>query len=133
MLKGLDVCDLLDLRDPQSVPEYASECFAWMRKQEERSAPPTCHPRGTDIEPRHRRRLLEWLNEVHTKFRLLPETYFITAGLIDRYMEKEPLQRKNLQCTALAAMLVSTKYEEIYPPSLKNMIKVTGETTLSRA
>ena len=29
-------------------------------------------------------------------------------------------------------MLVSTKYEEIYPPSLKNMIKVTGESTLSR-
>ena len=67
-----------------------------MRKQEGHSGQPSCNARGTDIEPRHRRRLLEWLNEVHTKFRLLPETYFITAGLIDRYMEKEPLQRKNL-------------------------------------
>lgn len=40
--------------------------------------------------------LLDWLVDVHLKFKLLPETLFITINLIDRYLEKVPIQRNNL-------------------------------------
>ena len=30
--------------------------------------------------------LLDWLIDVHNKFKLLPETLFLTVNLIDRYL-----------------------------------------------
>lgn len=33
-LKDLEVCDLLDLRDPQCVSEYATDIYEQMKKEE---------------------------------------------------------------------------------------------------
>lgn len=41
-----------------------------------------------DINEKMRAILVDWIIEVHLKFRLLPETLFLTIGLIDRYLEK---------------------------------------------
>lgn len=35
-LKDLEVCDLLDLRDPQCVSEYATDIWEWMKAEEAR-------------------------------------------------------------------------------------------------
>lgn len=40
--------------------------------------------------------LIDWIIEVHLKFKLLPETLFITVSLIDRYLEKVQVIRNNL-------------------------------------
>jgi hypothetical protein len=37
----------------------------------------------TQIKEKHRRKLFEWLSDFLKKFRMLPETYFITCKLID--------------------------------------------------
>jgi G2/mitotic-specific cyclin-B, other len=42
----------------------------------------------TDINEKMRAILIDWLIEVHLKFKLLPETLFLTVNLIDRYLEK---------------------------------------------
>lgn len=42
----------------------------------------------TDISERMRAILIDWLIEVHLKFKLLPETLFLTVNLIDRYLER---------------------------------------------
>jgi hypothetical protein len=31
---------------------------------------------------------------------------------------------------AISAMLIATKYEEIYPPSIREMIKISGDKTI---
>ena len=41
----------------------------------------------TDINEKMRAILIDWLIEVHLKFKLLPETLFLTVNLIDRYLE----------------------------------------------
>lgn len=33
--------------------------------------------------------LIDWLVDVHLKFKLVPETLFLTVNLIDRYLEKK--------------------------------------------
>jgi hypothetical protein len=33
--------------------------------------------------------LIDWLVEVHYKFKMLPETLYLTVNLIDRYLEKQ--------------------------------------------
>ena len=40
--------------------------------------------------------LMDWLIEVHLKYKMVPETLFMTANLIDRYLEKTKLTRDKL-------------------------------------
>ena len=42
-----------------------------------------------DINEKMRAILIDWLVEVHLKFKLVPESLFLTVNLIDRYLEKE--------------------------------------------
>jgi cyclin B len=49
-----------------------------------------------DINEKMRAILVDWIIEVHLKFKLLPETLFITVSLIDRYLELEQIKRTNL-------------------------------------
>jgi G2/mitotic-specific cyclin-B, other len=45
----------------------------------------------TDINEKMRAILIDWLIEVHLKFKLLPETLFLTINMIDRYLEKQTI------------------------------------------
>jgi G2/mitotic-specific cyclin-B, other len=40
--------------------------------------------------------LVDWLVDVHQKFKLVPETLFLTGNLIDRYLEKVVISRSKL-------------------------------------
>ena len=50
----------------------------------------------SDINEKMRAILIDWLIEVHLKFKLLPETLFLTVNLIDRYLEKQDIPRTKL-------------------------------------
>lgn len=69
--------------------------------------------------------LIDWLVDVHLKFKLLPETLFLTVNLIDRYLSVKSVQRSKLQLVGVSAMLITTKYEEIYPPTVKDFVYIT--------
>jgi cyclin B len=60
--------------------------------------------------------LIDWLVQVHLKFKLLSETLFMTVSLIDRFLDKERVTRDQLQLVGVAALFIASKYEEIYPP-----------------
>lgn len=78
-----------------------------------------------DINEKMRAILIDWLVEVHLKFKLVPESLYLTVNLIDRYLEKEPVNRQKLQLVGVTAMLVACKYEEIYPPIVKDFVYIT--------
>jgi cyclin B len=40
--------------------------------------------------------LVDWLIGVHLKFKLVPESLYLTVNLIDRYLEKEQVNRQKL-------------------------------------
>jgi hypothetical protein len=52
--------------------------------------------RQNDINEKMRAILIDWLIEVHYKFKLLPETLFLTVNLIDRYLERVVTHRTKL-------------------------------------
>jgi len=62
--------------------------------------------------------LVDWLVEVHLKFKLVPETLYLTINLIDRYLEKNTVMWEKLQLVGVTAMLLASKYEEIYAPEV---------------
>ena len=49
-----------------------------------------------EINDKMRAILIDWLIEVHYKFKLQPETLFITARIIDKYLELEQVSKSRL-------------------------------------
>ena len=69
--------------------------------------------------------LVDWLVEVHMKFRLMPETLYLCVNVIDRYLSIVAVERQKLQLVGVTALLVACKYEEIYPPEVKDCVYIT--------
>ena len=81
--------------------------------------------RQVDINEKMRGILVDWIIEVHLRFKLLPETLFLTVNLIDRYLQKTQIMRTRLQLVAVSALLIASKYEEIYVPELKDFVFIS--------
>ena len=79
----------------------------------------------TDINEKMRAILIDWIVDVHLKFKLLPETLFLAINLIDRYLERVPVIRQKLQLVGVASLLIASKYEEIYAPEVKDFVIIT--------
>ena len=81
----------------------------------------------TDINAKMRAILIDWLVEVHLKFKLMPETLYLTVNLIDRYLEKEQIMRNKLQLVGVTAMFIASKYEEIYAPECRDFVYISDK------
>jgi len=80
----------------------------------------------TEITEKMRAYLIDWLTELHLKFKLWTETMYVCVGIIDKMLIAEPnFKKKDLQCLGITALHIAGKYEEIYPPELRNILKVT--------
>ena len=79
----------------------------------------------SDINEKMRAILVDWLIEVHLKFKLMPETMFLTVNLIDRFLERKLVVRQKLQLVGVTAMLLASKYEEIYAPEVRDFVFIT--------
>ena len=94
------VCDLRQLYDmenidyenrfiPEEVAPYAKEIFKNLLKEEKRYIPTAGYMKNqVDINYKMRAILVDWLVDVCLKFKLIPETLFLTVNLIDRYLER---------------------------------------------
>jgi len=81
-----------------------------------------------DINENVRAILVDWIISVHAKFKLLPETLYIAINLVDRYFSIFNVLKTEVQLVGVAALLIATKYEEIYPPTVKDFIYLTDNT-----
>ena len=78
--------------------------------------------------------LVDWLAEIHYKFKMWNETLYVTVGIIDRYLALTPdFKKEDLQCLGITALHIAGKYEEIYPPELKNLLKATDNAVPKHA
>lgn len=69
--------------------------------------------------------LIDWLVEVHMKFRLSPETLYLCVHMLDRYCSEERVPRAKLQLVGVTALFLATKHEEIYPPEVRDCVYIT--------
>lgn len=83
-----------------------------------------------DINARMRAILVDWLIEVHTKFRLIPDTLYLCINIIDRYCSLVHVPRNKLQLVGVTALLIACKYEEIYPPEVRDCVYITDRAYL---
>jgi len=121
-------CDLEDVDDPQCVAEYVNDIFAYFRSNEQQHLPsPRYMQNQNDINEKMRAILIDWLVEVHLKFKLVPETLYLTVNLIDRFLEKKIVARNRLQLVGVTCMLIASKYEEIYAPEVRDFVYITDK------
>ena len=112
--------------NPQNVDEYFDDICEELAKNEDKFlADPDYMSNQSDINHRMRAILIDWLIDVHLKYRLLPQTMYIAVNLIDRYLSKAETNRAKLQLVGVTAMFIACKYEEIYPPELKDFVYIT--------
>jgi hypothetical protein len=80
--------DQLDTRDSQNVAEYAHEVFLSMIEKETLYLIDYEYLKKVQPEVKDTSRgfLVEWIIDVHRKFRLMPETLYVTINIIDRYL-----------------------------------------------
>ena len=78
-----------------------------------------------DINEQMRAILIDWLIEVHYRFRLKNETLFQSVWIIDTYLSYRQIARAKLQLLGIASLLISCKSQEIYYPPLKEFIDIT--------
>ena len=131
---GVEDIDLVDADDPQLVATYAKEIHTYMAKLERAliASPEYLAASQKDITANMRAILLDWLVEVHLRFKLLQETLYLTINILDRFLAKVPIARSKLQLVGVTAMLLASKYEEMYPPEVRDFVWI-ADNAYSRA
>ena len=112
--------------DLQLAEEYQEEIIPYlMTLEHKKRINPNYMSKQNDINEKMRMILIDWLTEVHLKFKLLPETLFLTINFIDRYLQNNQTPRDKLQLIAVSSLLIACKYEEIYPPEISSFVYIT--------
>ena len=107
------------------VAPYVADLFQHLYQAEARDAVTPYMDSQPDINSKMRAILIDWLVEVHMKFRLVPETLYLCVNLIDRYCIMADIRRSELQLVGVTALLIACKYEEIYPPEVRDCVYIT--------
>lgn len=120
-----DNIDERDSDEPLCVTDYVQDMYVHFRnREEETSVRPGFMDNQPHINSGMRGILVDWLVEVHLKFRLGAETLYLTINLIDRFLEKREVTRAKLQLIGVTCLLIAAKYEEIYPPELRELVYI---------
>lgn len=117
-----------DVEDPLMVAEYVNDIFDYLLGIEERTmANENYMVLQTELEWKMRGILVDWLLEVHSRFRLLPETLFLAVNIIDRFLSCKIVQLDRLQLVGVTAMFIASKYEEVLSPHVQNFRHVADD------
>ncbi|ODQ54349.1 A/B/D/E cyclin [Saitoella complicata NRRL Y-17804] len=109
--------------DTTMVSEYSDEIFSYMKDLEMKMLPnPRYMEHQTEIEWHMRAVLVDWLVQVHARFRLLPETLYLCINYVDRFLSLKVVSLQKLQLVGAAALFVAAKYEEIQCPSVHEIV-----------
>jgi len=120
--------DKEDIDDPLMVSEYVVEIFEYLKELEIATmANPHYMDSQSELEWKMRGILVDWLLEVHTRFRLLPETLFLAVNIIDRFLSAKIVQLDRLQLVGVTAMFIASKYEEVLSPHVQNFRHVADD------
>ncbi|XP_069487263.1 cyclin-A2 isoform X2 [Ambystoma mexicanum] len=111
------------------VPDYADDIHTYLREMEIKCRPKAGYmKKQPDITNSMRAILVDWLVEVGEEYKLQNETLYLAVNYIDRFLSSMSVLRGKLQLVGTAAMLLASKFEEIYPPEVAEFVYITDDT-----
>ena len=122
--------DALESDNPLDASEYADDIHNYHRNNESRAmVDPQYLKYQPVIKDEFREVLIDWLIKLHFKaedpnsdWALSADSLFLTVNLIDRFLARVTVNKGDLQLVGVAAFFIASKYEDIYPPAVKDLI-----------
>jgi len=128
-LLDIDDIDLEDDDNPQLVSEYIKDIYLYLRYMEDKFRVAEDHLSVSRITPKMREILVDWLVQVHMKFKLLHETLYLAIAILDRFLQADvSLLPSQLQMVGLTALWIASKYEEIYSPEVNDFVVIADSS-----
>ncbi|WKY02646.1 hypothetical protein Q1695_016146 [Nippostrongylus brasiliensis] len=115
-----------------SSPEFSDDIYRYMKSREVKVRPKSNYmSRQDDINSEMRAILVDWLSDVVQEYKMHQETLHLAVSLVDRTLSRLRTNRERLQLIGTTAIMIASKYEEIYPPELKEFVYITSDTYTS--
>jgi len=108
------------------VGHYVEKVYDYLRYLEHKHA---ITPRYLDghpeVNPKMRSILVDWLVQVHKRFKLVPDTLYLTVGILDRYLSNcEKISKNEMQLIGITALMIACKTEEILCPEVDDYVYI---------
>ncbi|NWT47052.1 CCNB1 protein, partial [Chroicocephalus maculipennis] len=120
--------DMDDGDDPHLCSTYVKDIYKYLRELEENKPVRPKYLDGREINGNMRAMLMDWLVQVQVKFKFHQETLYMAVGIIDCFLQDNPISKKTLQLVGITAMFIASKYEEILPPHIGDFAYITDCT-----
>jgi hypothetical protein len=121
--------DLRRRHDPLACSEYAAAVYNNLL-QREKTMPVIAGylESQPEINEKMRTILIDWMVDVHLKFKLHAQTLFLAVDIVNRFLAVSRVTRSQLQLVGVTAVLLAAKYEEIWPPEIKDCVFISAKT-----
>jgi hypothetical protein len=124
LLSHLETYDKLEVRDPQSSSEYAPRITDYLFSTQGNYVASRNYCQDEKFSASARGKQIEWLVEAHYRFRMFDETLYVAINAFDRFIDLKGTTEAEAPLIAISSLLIATKYEDIYPPELSEMMKL---------
>ena len=118
-------------KDVHQVSEYLPQITACLNKPQATAM--TILAQQQFITDKCRAYTVDWLIELHQKFKLKTETLFVVLFLLDSFLSvNKHTTKSEVQNLGVTCLHIAGKYEEIHPPSLRQLLRVVNNSTLEK-
>ncbi|XP_068814962.1 G2/mitotic-specific cyclin-B2 [Struthio camelus] len=131
LLNNVEDIDAEDWENPQLCSDYVKDIYLYLRQLELQQSVRPHYLDGKAINGRMRAILVDWLVQVHSRFQLLQETLYMCVAVMDRFLQSHPVPRKRLQLVGVTALLLASKYEEMFSPDVADFVYITDNAYTS--
>ncbi|KAK2894939.1 hypothetical protein Q8A67_012168 [Cirrhinus molitorella] len=125
LLLNIPDVDSADAGDAQMCSEYVCDIYSYLKHLEDLMSIRPHYLEGQEVSGDMRAVAIDWLMQVQREFKLRQETLFMTVSIADCFLQNNPVPKKYLQLVCVTAMLIASKYEERYPPTVGDFAFVT--------
>jgi hypothetical protein len=103
-------CESHIRENPQYCVEYFPEIYKNFKAEERALKKIKDYMKfQNDLNEKMRAILVDWMIDVHLKFKLTTETLFLSVYLVDVYLSNKVIQRNQLQLVGVACLLITNK------------------------
>lgn len=121
---GVEDIDQRQDNNPCFAPQYAPEVYSFLRDLQFRYGEP-----GPDTlklsRPGNRAKLVEWIVEVVEDLQMSSDVLYVSVDMIDRILRATTVPSTRLQLLGCACMLLASKFEDVFFPSLEDFVNVS--------
>jgi len=110
----------MDEKHPEGLTEYMPELYGKLKTREceaKACISSAYMAQQEDINSRMRAILVDWLVEVHMKYRMGTLSLGLCVQLMDRYLQAKQVHRKRLQLVGIVALFIASKFEDLHHSS----------------